>query len=636
MAKQSGAQLTRMKKQADVAIKTHMIKRRYYLLLLVAGAVPAFAAPTRPVQVSSRALSFAERVSYQRAIEEVYWQHRIWPKENVNPKPSLDAVMSQAQLERKVEDYLRGSQVVADSHHQAISAEQLQGEMDRMAQHTQQPEVLGELFEALNNDPFVIAECLARPLLSERIMAELHLTRAATARARPQVTPAASTNYTLPTIWNGATGCTDDTWAATTGTNAPVGRYGLTTVWTGSEMIVWGGSDGKMVLNTGGRYNPSTDSWTATSTTNAAQSRYFHTAVWTGIEMIVWGGETDIDPFYLNNGGRYDPGTDNWTPLSTTNAPSGRYNHTVVWTGSEMIVWGGFSSYGLLDSGGRYNPGTDTSTATSITNAPSARFSHTAVWTGSEMIIWGGDTVGTGNTAAQYNPSADTWTTISTVDAPPNREGHTAVWTGSEMIIWGGDQGGFYQGTGVRYNAARDSWTRTSTTNAPEARSYHTAVWTGSEMIVWGGNGLAPLSTGGRYNPTTDSWSATSTTNAPPGALDPTGVWTGEQMIVWGGEVGYNTGVGTGGRYCASTAESITLTAQKKRVQGINSVRLTWSGATSENIDVYRNGVVVATTANDGSYDDVTADTGRAQYTYIVCEAATSTCSTDVVVRFSR
>src|SRR5438046_535044 len=42
--------------------------------------------------------------------------------------------------------------------------------MDRMAKHTKQPEVLQELFEALGNDPFVIAECLARPALSERFL----------------------------------------------------------------------------------------------------------------------------------------------------------------------------------------------------------------------------------------------------------------------------------------------------------------------------------------------------------------------------------------------------------------------------------------------------------------------------------
>src|SRR5206468_467813 len=101
-------------------------------------------------------LTFGERVAYQRAIEDVYWRHRIWPKERPDPKPSLDAVISQAQLENKVEDYLRNSQALEDYWQRPITAEQLQAEMDRMAQQTKQPEVLRELFEALDNDPFVV------------------------------------------------------------------------------------------------------------------------------------------------------------------------------------------------------------------------------------------------------------------------------------------------------------------------------------------------------------------------------------------------------------------------------------------------------------------------------------------------
>ena len=46
--------------------------------------------------------------------------------------------------------------------------------MDRMASHTKQPAVLRELFEALGNDPFVIAECLARPVLAERLVTDLY------------------------------------------------------------------------------------------------------------------------------------------------------------------------------------------------------------------------------------------------------------------------------------------------------------------------------------------------------------------------------------------------------------------------------------------------------------------------------
>jgi hypothetical protein len=121
---------------------------------------------------AQRTLTFEERVSYQRAIEEVYWRHRIWPKENSNPKPLLDAVMSQAQLEKKVKDYLRNSQALEDYWQRPITAEQLQAEMDRMSEHTKQPEVLQELFETLGNDPFVIAECLARPALAERLLTD--------------------------------------------------------------------------------------------------------------------------------------------------------------------------------------------------------------------------------------------------------------------------------------------------------------------------------------------------------------------------------------------------------------------------------------------------------------------------------
>ena len=80
----------------------------------------------------------------------------------------------------------------------------------------------------------------------------------------------------------------------------------------------------------------------------------------------------------------------------------------------------------------------------------------------------------------------------------------------------------------------------------------------------------------------------------------------------------------------------IQLSARKKKVGGINTVRLTWNGATSNDVDVYRNGVVVATTPNDGLYDDSTGDTGRAQYMYKVCEGGTQNCSNTVTVNFPR
>ena len=209
-------------------------------------------------------------------------------------------------------------------------------------------------------------------------------------------------------------------------------------------MIVWGGDDGSNYLNTGGRYNPSTDSWTPTSTTNAPHARGILPAVWTGSEMIVWGGLSAAYTYY-NTGGKYNPSTDSWTATNTSNAPSARAFHTAVWTGVEMIVWGGQYSDGnqtlFPTTGGRYNPGTDSWTATNTTNAPSGREHHTAVWTGSEMVIWGGVFCcpgGNFNTGGRYNPGTDRWTATSLTNAPTVRQWHTAVWTGSEMIIWGG------------------------------------------------------------------------------------------------------------------------------------------------------------------------------------------------------
>jgi N-acetylneuraminic acid mutarotase len=549
-------------------------------------------------------LTFADRVDYQRAIEEVYWRHRIWPAQRPDPKPSLDAVMSQAQLEKKVEDYLRDSQALEGYWQRPITAEQLQAEMDRMAQHTKQPDVLRELFAALRNDPFVIAECLAKPVLAERLVSDLsvqdetsHAQSALTQglRGMSMATTLGNVAYTLPKIFEGDPPCTDDTWTATSTTNAPSGRIRHTTVWTGSEMIVWGGQDtNDNVLNTARRYNPSTDSWTVTSTTNAPSARSGHTAVWTGSEMIVWGGGNQFRGFL--RGGRYNPSTNSWAATSTTNAPSTRSGHTAVWTGSEMIIWGGSGEVGLLNTGGRYNPSTNTWTAISTTNAPEARSYHTAVWTGSRMIVWGGTSGGQygfgWRTGGRYNPSTDRWTATSL--APGGRSGHTAVWTGSEMIVWGGVSRSFTLpfNTGWRYNPSTNSWIATSTTNAPTAQYARTAVWTGSEMIVWGGwvyvfgRGLVNTNTGGRYNPRTDSWIATSTTNAT-GRHSHTAVWTDNEMIVWGGIVdsGYSR---SGGRYCAAAAPSAPI-AEPATYIASYSFTANWSrvsGATGYRLDV--------------------------------------------------
>lgn len=288
-------------------------------------------------------------------------------------------------------------------------------------------------------------------------------------------------------------------WQATSTSNAPAARQSHTAVWTGSQMVVWGGYDGSSYLATGGRYDPVTDTWSATSTINAPVARYGHTAVWTGSEMIVWGGWDGIG--YIATGGRYNPATDTWRTISTAGAPNARAFHTAVWTGSEMIVWGGRDASGVsgTNTGSRYNPSTNTWSAISAPNTPELRYNHTAVWTGSQMIVWGGANIQYSSywilaTGGRYDPSMNRWTPTWSAGLPTGSDADTAVWTGSTMIIWDGS-------SGSSYNPATDGWTATTTTGAPVARYHHSAVWTGSEMIVWGGYGGGILNSGGRYTP---------------------------------------------------------------------------------------------------------------------------------------
>ena len=76
--------------------------------------------------------------------------------------------MPDATLRGKVEDTLRKSSALAQYWQRPVTGAQLQAEVTRMAANTRQPDILREIWSALDNDPYVIAEVLARPLLVER------------------------------------------------------------------------------------------------------------------------------------------------------------------------------------------------------------------------------------------------------------------------------------------------------------------------------------------------------------------------------------------------------------------------------------------------------------------------------------
>jgi len=359
----------------------------------------------------------------------------------------------------------------------------------------------------------------------------------------------------------------EDSWRTMSADGAPSPRLLHTAVWTGNVMVIWGGWDGSFELATGGRYDPVTDTWTPTATAGSPSPRDSHSAVWTGSAMVVWGGWDGGGE--VDTGGRYDPATDAWAPTATLAAPSEREAHTAVWTGSAMVVWGGYKSGTSVvfpGAGGRYNPTTDSWSPTSTVAAPTPRYSHTAVWTGSQMVVWGGDFYDGvdhfQNTGGRYNPVTDVWTPTSTTASPSARGAHTAVWTGTRMVIWGGvffDGANHFLNTGGRYDPATDSWMPTSTPSAPQRRDFHTATWTGKRMVVWGGFTQGDfdtvLDTGGRYDPTTDTWLPTSRSlGLPSPRAGHSGVSIGDLMLIWGGG-NFEFALGSGARYALSASD---------------------------------------------------------------------------------
>ena len=177
----------------------------------------AFAVLLAVAVTQARDLTFEERVAARRAVEEVYWKHRIWPADNPGPKPPLQAVFPDAALRAMVEDELRRSP--------DLSTAQLQAEVDRMVARTRAPKILSELFEALGHDPLLIAETLARPALAGASGAPSH--------------ERWSQTLELPYLDPSAVGCSDDLWRDIE--SPPSSRADVAAVWTGTEMIVWGG-----------------------------------------------------------------------------------------------------------------------------------------------------------------------------------------------------------------------------------------------------------------------------------------------------------------------------------------------------------------------------------------------------------
>src|SRR5262249_52796672 len=251
--------------------------------------------------------------------------------------------------------------------------------------------------------------------------------------------------------------------------------------------------------NTGGRYDPITDSWTPTTLTDVPTDRLYHTAVWTGSEMIVWGGGTAGS--LLDTGGRYDPITDSLLATSTTDAPEARAYHTAVWTGSEMIVWGGGGYFGALDTGGRYCG--QAVQVTVKTSPPGRTFSVDGTsYSSTQRFTWAS---GSSHTIATISPQSGDpdvqyvwkkWSdhgAISHTVSPTTNTTYTATFTTQYYLTMSA-------GTGGRVTPA-SGWKNSGATvsiSAIPARRYSFSNWSGTGTGSYSGpNNPASISMGG-------------------------------------------------------------------------------------------------------------------------------------------
>lgn len=252
-------------------------------------------------------------------------------------------------------------------------------------------------------------------------------------------------------------------------------------VWDGKEMLIWG--------TTNAAFNPSTNTWRhlPPSPLKWASPAF---AVWTGRQMIGWGG--GAGDAVTGEGAAFTPATNSWKRLPPAPlAGNGRVT-TGAWTGHEVVVAGGMAlgrrGMHLFRDAAAYDPGSGTWRR--LAPMPIAQWASAAVWDGHDVLLTSGEVRRTpGTTEPQtrilaYDPASDRWRWIADLEYP--REGAASIWTGTELVVWGGTLGTQIPPHGEVYHPATDAWT--AMPRSPlRARTGPVAVWTGTSVVFWGG-----------------------------------------------------------------------------------------------------------------------------------------------------
>jgi hypothetical protein len=210
--------------------------------------------------------------------------------------------------------------------------------------------------------------------------------------------------------------------------------------------------------------------------------------VWTGTELVVWGGDPDGD-----TGAAFDPKADQWRAIAPAPIPA-RCQGASTWTGREVLVWGracqltpgpspGRSRY--LTDGAAYDPIADRWRV--LPPGPIEGGSITSsVWTGREWILFNA-----ASAAGSFEPETGRWRTLSPVPHP--FVSIVSQWTGREVVVLGTEtleKGPSIAGVAYRHwTAALDPTTgRWRPLPEPSLELAATAVWDGRRLIAWDQN----------------------------------------------------------------------------------------------------------------------------------------------------
>jgi len=260
--------------------------------------------------------------------------------------------------------------------------------------------------------------------------------------------------------------------------------------------------------------------------------------VWTGSVLLLWGGYDETTGAMTSDGYSFDPSTNTWQMIPQ--APVAVANARAVWTGEEAIFWGGNDSERNRRDGVAYDPASETWRM--LPQAPiDPAWGGAVVWTGTELIAWGGGDPGEArNTAgAAYDPSTDAWRPIA--EAPIGLNLASGVWSGTEMIAFGSLLNGNNtaatdQAVGEAYDPATDAWrTLAPSALSPQASS---SVWVDGGMFAWDYE-----TRGAWYEAGTDTWGDVQKLPIEPSECYPDSATVGHVIFAWFcGEVAtYNT-----------------------------------------------------------------------------------------------